>query len=144
MTPRAVYLRFAALLVALAMLAPGVGAAPALQAPSGAVTAGFYQLSWDSTASRYELEEASGPGFADSRLLYAGPDTATVLSGRENGRYYYRIRGVDEAGAAGPWSEAAVVEVRHHPLSRALGFFVVGLIVFAALVVAIRRGEREA
>jgi hypothetical protein len=116
-------------------------AAPALETDSDVATAGFYQLSWQAGEApvAFELQEATRPDFTDARVFYRGPDLATVLSGKPDGDYYYRIRSLD--GAPSPWSEPVHVEVKHHALSRALTFLALGAIVFIATVVLILRGE---
>ena len=73
-------------------------------------------------------------------MLYRGADLATLRSGQPDGDYYYRIRALHEAGPS-PWSEAVHVEVRHHPLSRALTFLLLGAVVFLATLVLILHGE---
>lgn len=132
----------AALLLALLLLLPGLAGAqaPRLESDSKVATAGYYQLSWQGEAARFALEEATRPDFADARVLYQGADLATLRSGQPDGDYYYRIRALHEAGPS-PWSEAVHVEVRHHPLSRALTFLLLGAIVFLATLVLILRGE---
>ncbi|MBD3617962.1 MAG: fibronectin type III domain-containing protein [Chromatiales bacterium] len=132
----------AALLLALLLLLPGLAGAqaPRLESDSAVATAGYYRLSWQGEAGRFLLEEATRADFADARVLYQGADLATLRSGQPDGDYYYRIRALHEAGPS-PWSEAVHVEVRHHPLSRALTFLLLGAIVFLATLVLILRGE---
>ena len=115
--------------------------APALESDREVATAGFYQLTWSGeTAAGFELEEATRADFAQARLLYRGPDLATVLSGKPDGDYHYRIRAIDD-GTRSDWSAPVHVEVRHHSLARALTFLALGAIVFIATVVLILRGE---
>lgn len=88
-----------------------------------------------------ELVESDDPDFARSRLVYAGPDRATVLSGKRDGAWFYRAR---ESGgeSPGPWSRTLEVTVRHHSLNRALLFFAVGGTVFGMTVLLIAVGAR--
>lgn len=127
------------------MLVGPVSAVPALRADSDVATAGFYRLTWDAglESAAYELQEAKRADFADARSLYRGPDLATVLSGKSNGDYYYRVRVVD-AERSSAWSEPVHVEVRSHSLPRALTFLVLGALVFLATVLLIVRGEARA
>ena len=107
---------------------------------------GVYQLEWTATDA-VVLEESMDAGFANPITVYAGRDQATTLSGRANGTYYYWLRSSARAGDdTAPSSRTAPVrvEVAHHPLSRAVGFFAVGLVVFAATVVLVVTGERRA
>jgi hypothetical protein len=120
-------------------------AAPMLQADPAVSNIGSYRLFWDAgtagAVARYELQEASGPEFAQARSIYRGPDQSTVMSGRGDGTYYYRLR-VLGADAMPAWSETIQVEVRHHPLVRAFAFFAAGALVFVATLVLIVAGSR--
>jgi len=132
------------LCLAVAWLAPALaGEQPTLSASTERATGGYYSLSWDGAGDvRYELQEAREPGFDTPRPIYEGRDTASVISGKPDGDYFYRVRTLSEAGP-GPWSEPARVSVAHHSLARALQFFFVGALVFAVLVTVIIRGTRE-
>lgn len=116
-----------------------------LESDTDVATAGYYQLKWDNADKnvRFEIEEADNSAFDDARRLYQGRDRATVITGRPDGRYYYRVRIVSVDGSTTSWSDTVKVEVDHHPLSRALGFFSVGAIVFIAILVAILIGNRR-
>ena len=134
--------------VALNSAAPNAAAA-LLESNTELATAGFYRLSWaaaeqvDAQAeAQFELQEASDPSFADARSLYRGPDLATVLSGRADGQYFYRVRTTGAAGAQ-QWSEIVRVNVAHHPLGRAFAFFAAGAIVFLATLGLIIVGTRQ-
>lgn len=129
------------LLAVLTVLPLAAAEAPVLQTNQTVATAGDFRLSWrNGEGAVYELQQGGPQGFAAGRTEYRGPDTATQLSGLPDGDYVYRLRVVKPAPS--PWSEPVTVEVRHHPLSRALGFFTVGLIVFLATVILIMRGAR--
>lgn len=136
----------ACLLLAAVVSAPATGAAAVtLESNTELATAGFYRLSWQAAGQselEFELQEATSPGFADARTLYHGPDLATVLSGRTDGQYFYRVRTMSPTGA-GQWSEAVQVNVEHHSLARAFGFFVAGAIVFLATLGLIVFGSRQ-
>jgi hypothetical protein len=104
-------------------------------------TTGTFSLSWeDAEGVRYELIEEGGQ--RDPRIVYRGTDTARVMTGMPNGSYSYRVRALLSGGSS-PWSQPVGVTVAHHPLTRALGFFAVGLLVFLATLVLILRGERN-
>ncbi len=141
---RVPFLRPSLMLLAVliwAVTGPAV-AAPELKSDTPVATAGFYQLQWeaDQVLVDYELQEATRADFADARSLYRGPDRASVLSGKSDGDYYYRVRVLDATGAS-PWSDSLHVQVRSHPLNRALVFLALGALVFLATVVLILRGE---
>jgi len=137
----------AILLLALAGSAAAAGAAPELESSESLATAGYYRLSWrwpGDEEVRFELQESFEPGFARAHTVYLGYDRATLLSGRSDGTYYYRIRRHPVDGEAGPWSPPLEVRVEHHPLGRAMAFFWVGAAVFAAtLLLIIGGGSRE-
>ncbi|HSH29198.1 MAG TPA: hypothetical protein VK971_04750 [Thiohalobacter sp.] len=128
-------------LAAVSVLPLAAAEAPVLHTDQTVATAGDFRLSWqDGDGAVYELQQVGPQGFAATGTEYRGPDTATQLSGLPDGDYVYRVRVVEPSPS--PWSEPVTVEVRHHPLSRAFGFFTVGLIVFLATVILIMRGAR--
>jgi hypothetical protein len=99
---------------------------------------GVFQLTWPDRGTVI-LEEAHRPDFSDAQPIYEGTDTATTLSGKADGDYYYRVRAT--LGDASRADEVRV-EVRHHPLSRAFAFFSLGAAVFIATVILIAYGGR--
>jgi len=114
-------------------------AVPALKSDSTDSTAGYYQLRWSNThAGDFVLQESGKPDFSDAETLYQGPDTATLVSGRKNGDYYYRVRSADTGN---DWSNSVKVNVTHHPLSRAFMFFSLGALVFVATLTMVIRGN---
>ena len=114
-------------------------ASPQLDSDSSLSSAGYYQLHWaNQHIGSFVLEEANKPDFTDAKILYEGPDTATLVSGRKNGTYYYRVRGED---AGNDWSNSVKVKVVHHPLSRAFLFFSLGALVFLATLTMVIRGN---
>ncbi|MDZ7660887.1 hypothetical protein [Thiohalophilus sp.] len=125
--------------------ATSICSAVELESDTDVATAGYYQLKWQNADKnvRFEIEEADNLAFDDARRLYQGRDRATVITGRPDGIYYYRARIAAVDGPTGSWSDTVKVEVDHHPLSRALGFFSIGAIVFIAILVAILIGNRR-
>lgn len=116
----------------------GTAEPPPLSADAVRSRAGYFVLDWhDSPGGRFELRERQGS--APARLLYSGPDTARLISGRANGNYRYQVRRVGETD----WSAPLRVTVEHHSLSRALGFFLIGALVFIATLVLVVRGARN-
>ncbi len=122
---------------------------PELKVDNALATAGYYRLEWRLPAvtsdddMRYVVQEAQDNRFHDAITLYEGPDLAMVLSGREDGLRYYRVRASKGDQPLSQWSESISVETRHHSLLRALAFFAIGALVFAATLVLILRGPRE-
>jgi hypothetical protein len=124
-------------LILAALLAPAAAEPLRLQADTDQATAGYFVLDWQAPPGRFELRERRGDGPA--RVLYSGPDTARLISGRPDGEYHYQIRRIGEPH----WSEAVSVTVEHHPLSRALGFFGLGALVFLATLLLVVRGAHR-
>lgn len=116
-----------------------------LSSDTETATAGFFRLSWESADGDpvVELQQADNPAFADASFRYRGPDRASVISGMPDGSWYYRVRTVADGGTS-PWSDAVMVKVAHHPLSRAFLFFGLGVLVFLATVLLIIRGAVQA
>lgn len=110
-----------------------------LESDTAVANAGYFQLRW-SAASAVELEESTTPDFTAPRLLYSGSDRARVVSGKPDGVWYYRAR---PASPGSSFSNSVKVEVRHHPLERAVVYFAIGAVVFLATALLIVIGARE-
>lgn len=102
---------------------------------------GYYSLEWSSSNSstkiRYELQESSTPDFTESTPIYRGKDTATTLSGKKDGNYYYRVRSLT---LDSPWSSVLKITVKHHSLKRAILFLSTGAFVFFATAFLLAAG----
>lgn len=118
------------------------GAAPRLASDLDISTTGAFRLTWETQAERVELQESDEPAFQRPRTIYRGPDRASVISGKPNGTWHYRIRAL-AGDAAGTWSAPLSVSVAHHSLVRGLMFFALGLMVFVATVWLVIRGARK-
>lgn len=132
---------------ALASGAVGIqlaGADPllSLESDTSVASAGYYQLQWETGAKKTRLVESTNPDFSDSRIIYAGPDTARIMSGKPDGDYYYRLE-TDAAGTPAIVSDTLKVKVEHHSLGRAFAFFAIGAAVFAATLGLILIGGRN-
>ncbi|MGD8568849.1 MAG: hypothetical protein PVJ39_12215 [Gammaproteobacteria bacterium] len=120
---------------------------PQLESDTEIATAGYYRLQWnngqqdDSQTADFILQESQHPSFNQPKVLYEGPDTARVVSGRADGDYFYRVA-VDNGDGQKSWSDVIRVQVKHHPLSRAFMFFTIGAIVFLSTLIAIIHGNR--
>lgn len=99
-----------------------------LESDTAVASAGYFQLLWE-TEGTVNLRESATADFNESRLLYTGTDRARLMSGKPDGDYYYRV---ESDTAPDIRSEVLKVEVRHHPVARALQFFAVGAVVFLA------------
>ena len=134
----------AALFLAWICLASPAASQPAqtFSASPSRSTDGVYQLEWNG-AGRVRIDEAKRPDFGDAVVIYEGTDRATTLSGRADGVYHYRLVPLDRPGGAAG-TPPIQVEVAHHPLSRALAFFTLGLVVFTSTVGLVVFGDRSA
>jgi len=129
-------------LLPLALVSAVVTATPQLSTDTGLATAGYYVLHWTADTPRVTLE-VSRPDTPGSKVIYSGPDRATVISGQPNGTRIYRAGEVGADGKVSAWSEPVTVTVAHHPLSRALAFFAVGAVVFFSTLLLIVQGARR-
>jgi hypothetical protein len=112
---------------------------PTLSVDNGTATAGFYRLSWETHAGQVELQESADPAFRDPATRYVGHDSATLISGKPDGHWYYRIRALGGTHT-GDWSNTVAITVDHHSLVRALLFLSLGIIVFIAIMLLVIRG----
>jgi hypothetical protein len=83
--------------------------------PVGADT--VFEVAWAGVPGSvyYELHESPTPDFEPERVratrIYH-PSQKVALPGRPTGRYYYRVKAVDEQDESSMWSETLVVEIR--------------------------------
>jgi len=146
------YLAFA-LFILICCTLGNASASLTLTADTQTSTAGYYRLAWSIDGADIDqifvLQEAVSADFENPTITYQGPDLATVVSGKSNGQYYYRVRRMQPDPSAGvessedSWSNVVSVSVEHHSLPRAVGFFVAGLIVFVATLVVIVSSARK-
>jgi len=71
--------------------------------------------------------------------IYDGPDLASVISGKPNGTYRYRVRAIDALHNVVAQSNQIAVVVAHHSLLRAWLIFSLGAFVFVAILVVVQR-----
>jgi hypothetical protein len=136
---RAPVLVTCALLVVCAALLPDSRAwAQGFTTESLESAEGYYQLSWEASGP-IRLIESETPDFAAARTVYSGADTARVVSGRPDGRWFYRL---EDVASGQPIGDPIAVTVAHHPLDRAIAFFTVGAVVFVATLILIFAGSR--
>jgi hypothetical protein len=133
-------LKFYALL--LLCLPTSLPAAITLHSSTDIATAGYFQLRWQTEQSTgpFVLEESPTADFSRARVLYRGPDLASVISGKTDNDYFYRV--TEQANPA-HMSNTVKVTVSHHPLRNAFGFFSLGAVVFLATLVLVLRGNRQ-
>lgn len=111
-------------------------ASPTIHSDTELSTAGYFQLNWqDESEQSFLLQQSSQADFHDPITLYQGPDQATVISGLPDGDYYYRVANEDHQ-----WSKPVKVTVKHHSLTKALGFFGLGAIMFIVMVTLLIKG----
>ncbi len=111
-----------------------------LSCPAAANDTGAYRLSWEGPeGAEYRLTESAGDG---SRIVYEGPDTASTVTGRDEGTYTYRLEVLAPGGTPGS-STSCTVDVAPPALSLAFGLFGLGLVICLATVTLITRGHRR-
>lgn len=111
-----------------------------LNSNTDVATAGYFQLSWraDLQTAPYVLQQSQSPSFSNPKTRYQGTDTATVLSGVPDGTYHFRV--LDKTGTA---SNSISVEVKHHSLEKAFGFFTLGALMFVILIAVLITASRK-
>jgi hypothetical protein len=77
------------------------------------------------------LQQRTASGW---RTIYEGSDTASTLTGLGDGRYEFRLRHVRGVTGDAGWSAPLLIEIQHHSLARALGFFAMGAAMFLVLL----------
>ena len=103
---------------------------------------GSFNLSWKLPGdSRIELQQYQ-QNENDYQTFYTGKDSATVITGLPDGDYNYRARLINTDGGLGDWTESISVTVKHHSLTRAFSFFLVGAVVFAGTLLLILFGSK--
>jgi hypothetical protein len=107
-------------------LAAAPASAAMLESDQSESNEGYFQLRWEAEEP-IRLVEATDPGFRDAAVLYRGSDTASVISGKPDGIWYYRIEAADGGAIL---TDPITVTVRHHSLQRAFSFFALGAVVF--------------
>jgi hypothetical protein len=85
--------------------------APQLYAPAASDEDGTFTLSWSSPErGHYELEEATQPGFEETRVIFQGDAQRITLYSRSPGHYFYRVS-VRVGRNTSPWSRGVAVRV---------------------------------
>jgi hypothetical protein len=101
-------------------------------------------VSWESpTDGQVHIQQALERNFLTPATLYRGIDSASVITGLVDGDYHYRGRLERADGTFSDWSPTLDITVEHHSLSRALAFFLLGLVVFLATLLLIILGARR-
>ena len=107
-------------------------------------SAGYFQLQWawpDAPQDvQYTLQERQRD--AQFKTIYQGGDQASVISGKPNGRYEYKVLASTHALADSMPSNTIQVEVKHHSLRNALILFALGLFIFLSILFVILRNLR--
>lgn len=132
----------ALLLFLLPVLSANAAETIMLSSDQSVSTAGYYQLSWQmknaSPGTIYVVEQTAADPEV-TQQIYRGSDTATMISGKPDGSYQYVVRADD--GSA--YSNPLTVTVAHHSLASAFNFFIIGVVVFIFILLAILHGNRQ-
>ncbi len=114
---RTTRLFFAALALALVLLAPvatSAPVAPVLTSPADGLSVNeLPPFKWDAVADAhtYELEVSADPGFNSATLVTTKNTRAALKKVVANGTYYWRVRGVTSTGTLGAWSDVRTFEM---------------------------------
>ena len=95
---------------------PPVPLAPTLQDISNADEDAYYTVQWSydytyPTVSTYSLQESTDASFTNPTEYNVGSSTSYAFTDKDDGTYYYRVRGHNSWGA-GDWSTIKSVTVR--------------------------------
>jgi len=126
--------------ISLAHAVPGLQ----LNSSTDVSNAGYYQLTWSwptaPSDTHYSLlESTAAHSNGQWHQVYAGPDLASVISGKRNGTYLYMVRAISESGKILAHSLPMKVVVSHHSLVRAWIVFAIGAFIFLATLYVILR-----
>ena len=86
----------------------------------------------------YILEQATEDA-EKAEQIYRGSDTSTMISGKPVGRNHDIVRTDDGSSSSNPLT----VSVAHHSLATAFNFFIIGVVVFIFILIAIILGNRQ-
>lgn len=135
-------------LCSLVTLAP-LSAAQSLQlkGPDSTVKEGYFTVSVSSTSDASQsisplvIEASSSKDFKQNLQTFPalGDFKKLSLTGFSDGTYYLRAR----SEAVSEYSNVIQVRVQHYPLWQALSLFVIGFLIFTALVVIIIRFHQK-
>lgn len=123
------------LLLVVCLFAPMAMADWRLDVTPAESSDGVFRLHWDGPGAGVTLQESMQKGFTSPRSIYAGEDRASLVSGKSDGIYHYRLLDADGVVVA-----TTTATVAHHPLARAWMFFSIGLVVFIATILLVARG----
>ena len=98
---------------------------------------GYAMIGWKADAP-VTLTMLRNDDPATARTLYSGANSASFVSGLEDGIYTLTLR--DKAGLRSAPLELTVI---HQPLARALLLVAMGALIFLAIVATILRGPRD-
>jgi hypothetical protein len=117
---------------------PSVGMTPFVS------DSGAFMLIWevpDDASVGAIVERATAPDFEEPKVVYAGKDDRTYISGLSAGRYYFRVRldgEVDSLFKTPP--PALIVKIEYQPLGRVFVMMAFGGLTFIATIIIILIG----
>jgi hypothetical protein len=111
---------------------------PLLYSDASLSTEGYFVINWEGFADTgHVLQQSRTTDFREPVSYDINAAGSMTLSGYKDGIYLFR------AGESGNWSDTLRVEVKHHSLAKALGFFALGLLLFIILCAVVIRGARH-
>jgi hypothetical protein len=137
-------------LLAASEAAPGTPALEADHVPDASglrlSNDGTIDLEWsleDAPEATFELEQTGDLPEGARRIRYRGRDTASVVTGLDEGDYRFRVRALDPDGTAGDWSEPVVLRVEFMERRTLFLLLGTGALVVTLTIGAIVRGFLE-
>ncbi len=113
-----------------------------LQSQPAQSSDGKLTLSWSlSQPKPVELQQSINQ--SAFQTIYIGNDTSSVLTGLSDGQYRFRARFAGDEDGHAAWSDISQAQVKHHSLSKAFSFFLLGALVFLATILVIFFGSRQ-
>ena len=90
---------------------PRIPSIPAVTGLRGVVTGSRVQIAWNAApgAESYVIEAGSAPGLSNLAVVNSGSAATSYTATVVNGRYYVRVRGVNESGAGPASTDLAIV-----------------------------------
>jgi hypothetical protein len=84
---------------------PTAPSTPTLYDPGSTDDDGSYTVSWSTStgATSYTLEEDDNSGFSSPTVVYSGSGTSNLISGKDDGTFYYRVKAFNSYGES-DWS----------------------------------------
>lgn len=111
-----------------------------LNASTSVSNEGYFVLDWEIAPqdSPLTLQQSNSQQFSSVTPREVAGSGAATITGLADGHYYFRLLDGDQVV-----SNTVDIQVSHHSLERAGGFFLLGLALFSILIFTILHGNRK-